>query len=274
MDFTLRKYADLCAALVAEGYISMGMGDYLEDSIDLTPTPLQVERGLGGEVNPTDQPRVVLLRHDVDSRPAHALKMAEIERRYGLTATYFFRTVPAVFDPQTIRQIHALGHEIGYHYETLSQTHGDIERAIVLFGGELEKLRRLAPVKIASMHGSPLSPWDNRAIWEQVQPSDFGLVGEVYRDVDYTRVIYLSDTGRSWNPTRYNVRDRTGVEHPFRAESTDEVIALLSDPRLRHLCLLTHPERWQDNRLAWGLQAARDVMSNIAKVILKRIFNQ
>lgn len=251
MDFTLRKYAQLCAALLDHGYRSLSVGAYIEEC-------------------PAHDERLVLLRHDVDRHPRHALKMGEIEKEYGLTATYFFRTVKSAFDPDAIRAMHGLGHEIGYHYETLAQTRGDITRAIDLFGQELARLRGLAPVRVAGMHGSPLSRCDNRAIWEWVTPQAFDLVGEVYRDIDYHRVVYLNDTGRSWNPTRYNLRDLTDEAPPFSAETTDDVIALLGDERIRHLCLLTHPERWQDGAMAWVRQLVWDVATNGIKVLLRR----
>ena len=254
MDFTLKKYDALCAALIQNDYQSLWMSDYIAGS--------QKPKG-----------KIILLRHDVDSRPQHALKIGGIEHQHGLSATYFFRTVGELFDPDTIQALHALGHEIGYHYETLSQTRGNIEKAVLLFGSELERMRKIVPVKVASMHGSPLRPWDNRAIWEQTTPTDFDLVGEAYRDIDYERVIYLSDTGRSWNPTRYNLRDVTGASHQFHAEATDDLIALLGENEMEHLCLLTHPERWQDDKLAWLVQTIRDVATNLVKVVLKRIYS-
>src|SRR5690606_20248727 len=121
---------------------------------------------------------------------------------------------------------------------------------------------------------SPLKPWDNRKIWERCTPQDFDLVSEVYRDIDYNRVIYLSDTGRTWNPHHYNLRDTTGVSHPYRAETTDELITLIRQTDITQLCLLTHPERWQDAPLAWAFQTLRDLATNTAKVGLKAIYRR
>ena len=94
--------------------------------------------------------------------------------------------IPSVYDAETIRKTAEMGHEIGYHYETMAQTNGDINCAIELFGEELQRLRGVAEVKTASMHGSPLKPWDNRDIWQQAQPADFGLLGEAYLNLDYS----------------------------------------------------------------------------------------
>ena len=64
-DFTLEKYDLPCVRpCMNAGYVGMGIGDYL---------------ARGGENLPD---RLVLLRHDVDSRASYSLKLAEIEQQY------------------------------------------------------------------------------------------------------------------------------------------------------------------------------------------------
>lgn len=246
MDFTLEKYQQLCQALYETGYDSWNICTYFETPPDARPE------------------RLVLIRHDVDGNPRHALKLAQIERQNNLVATYFFRTVGSAYNPNVISTIAQMGHGIGYHYETLSQTHGDINKAITLFRKELAKLRQFASVEVASMHGAPLKPWDNRLIWQHVTPADVGLVGEVYRDIDYTQVQYFSDTGRTWHPTRYNLRDHT-ERSQYQVETTAEFIKLIRSGKLRHLAILAHPERWADNIFYGVVQMSRDVGINLVK---------
>lgn len=247
MDFTLEKYDELCRAFVDSGYQAIGIADYLSRNTDTLPEYF------------------VLLRHDVDSRTSHALKLAKIEKKYEQIATYFFRTIPSVFEPSTIQEISELGHNIGYHYETLGQTNGNMEQALTLFQQELEKLRQITPVKVASMHGAPLKPWDNRDIWKHAVPEDFDLLGEVYRDIDYSVINYYNDTGRSWNPHRYNMRDHTSHLPPKNVETTDELITLIRSRKLKNISLLVHPERWSENYFRWSLQLTRDVIINLIK---------
>jgi len=57
----------------------------------------------------------------VDRKPGNALKMARLEDEMGIRATYFFRIVKESYDEDIIRQIAEMGHEIGYHYENLSE---------------------------------------------------------------------------------------------------------------------------------------------------------
>jgi len=59
----------------------------------------------------------VILRHDVDRKPGMALEMAQMKKDMGIRATYYFRMMPGVFEPEIIRMIRDMGHEIGYHYD-------------------------------------------------------------------------------------------------------------------------------------------------------------
>jgi hypothetical protein len=67
----------------------------------------------------------LILRHDVDRRLGKTLVMAEMEGRAGGRASYYFRRARRGFPAHAIRRVAELGHEIGYHYETLSAARGD-----------------------------------------------------------------------------------------------------------------------------------------------------
>lgn len=251
-DFSLAKYDALCAAISAARYPTPTHSTYLQ----------------------TDAPpeRVILLRHDVDGTMAWARHMAEIEHRHGLVATYFFRTIENPIHGNLLGDIAALGHEIGFHYETLALAKGDMARALELFEQHLGKLRRFVQVTFASMHGSPLSKWDNRDIWQHASPADFDLIGEAYRDIDWSQIVYLNDTGRTWHPTRYNLRDHTGEVPPYAPHTTDDLIALVKSGEVARLCISAHTNRWHDGLAAWWGRRGLDLATNSAKVILKRLY--
>jgi hypothetical protein len=250
-DFTLEKYDALCRAVAASGRPCLPIVEYLETPAERRP------------------PRFVLLRHDVEVDPPHAVHMAEIEARHSLRATYLFRT-PGVFRHLALLpRLRELGHDVGYHYETLARTRGDVAGALERFAEDLRRLREHVPVQVASMHGSPLSRWDNRAIWERARPADFGLAGEVYRDIDYAEVAYYSDTGRTWHPTRHNLRDHVGHVPPDVVDTTDGLIALVASARAPRLCLLAHPDRWSASGPAWALRAVRDGVENAIKDVVR-----
>jgi len=49
-------------------------------------------------------------------RPIH-WPPARMEHETGIRGRYYFRIVAESYEEQVIREIYALGHEIGYHYE-------------------------------------------------------------------------------------------------------------------------------------------------------------
>jgi hypothetical protein len=60
----------------------------------------------------------MILRHDVDTDPATARAMWEIDRAVGVHGSYYFRL--ATVDVALMREIEAGGGEVGYHYEELA----------------------------------------------------------------------------------------------------------------------------------------------------------
>ena len=91
--------------------------------------------------------------------------------------------IPVTFRPEIIRKIRDLGHEIGYHYEVLSKTNGDYAKAIALFSEELEEFRKICPVKTICMHGSPLSKYNNRDLWEKYDYHTYGISGRGFFNI-------------------------------------------------------------------------------------------
>ncbi len=68
--------------------------------------------------------------------------------------------------------------------------------AIEDFELNLERFRKIYPVKTICMHGSPLSKYDNKEIWEKYDYRDYGIIAEPYFDIDFDEVFYITDTGR------------------------------------------------------------------------------
>ena len=230
-QWTPQKFENLCRGIVESRYHPQNIRDYL-----LSP-----------------EAPAAILRHDIDRFPGNALVLGRIEHRLGLSSTYYVRTGRWVLDRDVLRELHTLGHEIGYHYEVLSKCRGDREAAGELFARELADLRSVVPIKTAAMHGSPLSPWNNLDLWCDTEPSDFDLVGEPYLSIDYSTVAYYTDTGRSWAGGRSNLRDRVQADHTLfpTVHTTDELTDLIAEGTCESICIQTHPERWNPIGLGW-----------------------
>ena len=246
-DFTSYKFLRLCEA-ISSTYPTITMTEYIEKQ---------------------HSNRFILMRHDVDSTPKRALVTARIEQELGIRSTYYFRTTKSIFKPEIISQIKDMGHDIGYHYETLSEANGDHEKALDLFRSNLEKLREVCEVKTICMHGRPLSKYDNRELWETYDFRDFGIIGEAYLSVG-DDLNYFSDTGRTWGSGN-NLRDYIPgkIERVF-AETTDDLIKLIENKELNNLYILTHPERWPSSVVGWSLHYSTDLSVNFGKKILMK----
>ena len=262
MDFTLNKYKELLLALRAAGYA-------------ITPvSPARVgEVPVGREGTYPS----LSLRHDVDARPYAAVQMARLEHALGVRSTYYIRSREAYNAPEAIRLIVQAGHEIGYHYEDLSLAHGNPERAWQHFREELNWLREFYPVRTACMHGAPFSPYDGRDLWRHYDYHTVGIDCEPYLDLDYSRLLYLTDTGRCWDGYRMSVRDKIiGYQQEWNRRgwsfhSTDDIIQAAAEGRLPERILLsTHPQRWAVNPLQWLYECTSQPLKNIVKRALVR----
>lgn len=245
MDFTLEKYAQLLTALRLSG-ISFQ------------------------------------LRHDVDLLPANSLRIAQIEKEQELKATYYFRMVSESYDEAIIKQIAALGHTIGYHYESLTTCNGDIEAAYRDFCDNLAKLRQLVPISTICMHGSPRSPYDSRDIWNHYDYHQLGIEYEPYFDTDFSRTLYITDTGRRWDGYHVSVRDKIPQYQELWEKqglvfhTTDDIIAQLGETtsplRQSHYSLLitTHPQRWNPLGVRYMVEFGSQMVKNGIKRYLVR----
>ena len=241
MDFTIDKYRQLLRALQSYGFESL------------------------------------VLRHDVDLLPLNSLRTARLEAEMGMKGVYYFRAVPESWDDTVIREIATLGHEVGYHYESLTTCHGDVDAAYHDFCGNLERLRKLVPVKSICMHGSPRSPFDSKDIWKKYDYHSLGIINEPYLDTDFSRTFYLTDTGRRWDGFRVSIRDRIPryqdqwISRGLVFHSTDDVMDGLRNHRIPKFLMVTvHPQRWNPFGLKWMQEWLVQNVKNVVKRVIVR----
>lgn len=248
-DFTPGIYEKLLNALQSRDYQMLGVADFVSAT------------------NPPE--RCVILRHDVDRRPAHALLMARLEAQLAIRGTYYFRVTKKGFSADVIEKISGLGHEIGYHYEELAHCKGDMRKAIALFQRNLENLREICPVSTISMHGSPWSAYDNRDIWKHCDYRKYGIIAEAYLDIDYSSILYLTDTGRSWGEIKSNIRDRVASGLSADVSSTGDFIRHVEEKKLPdRLAITLHPQRWHNAPILWLAEWGVQQVKNVVKPII------
>lgn len=254
MDFTIEKYSLLLKALHEAGYNSVLR---FKDTME----------------------RQVMLRHDVDIRPQNSLVTARIEADGGMNAIYYFRAVRESWDEGIIREIEAMGHEIGYHYESLTTSKGNVEQAYADFCANYSRLSQLLgyQVRTICMHGSPRSDYDSRDIWKTYDYKALGIDYEPYFDTDWSRTLYLTDTGRRWDGYRMSVRDKiAGWQEQWESEGlrfhqTDDIITFLYSDKanlskgVERILITTHPQRWSSTKWSWFKELVTQNVKNRLK---------
>lgn len=218
-------------------------------------------------LNAKDKRDYIILRHDVDRRPAKARALAEVEYKLGIRSTYYFRvSSKGTFPVSTIRHITALGHEVGYHYEDLSECEGNVARATMQFANNLAALRLITLCETVSMHGAPLSRFDNQRLTEAFDLTTYQLTGDAVSSVLPYKPIYLTDTGGNWLARSTNLRDYVGLGWPASALPQNRVAfrSFISTTR-EPLYISTHPERWSAGIAAYLYAKIFDLLVNGAK---------
>ena len=141
--------------------------------------------------------RCVILRHDIDQSIEASVAMARLEAEEGAVSTYFVLMTGAFYNTASanalkgLREIHALGHEVGLHFDEVAYGETD-EPMEDLIRKEAEILSRLCgfPITAVSMHRP------SKATLEQ----DLAIPGMVnsYGKTFFRDFKYLSDSRRRW----------------------------------------------------------------------------
>jgi hypothetical protein len=167
-------------------------------------------------------PRSVLWRHDLDFSVHRALALARIEADVGIVSTYFVNLHSPYYNALEadvagrVREILALGHELGVHYDpTFETSRGPVET----LAAERSLLEDVFGVHVPafSLHNPVVAGWN--AEEDEVA----GMVNAYGRGLR-ERFAYCSDSHGVWRHRR--LRD---------------VLEAADDERLH---VLTHPEWW------------------------------
>jgi hypothetical protein len=257
VDFTITIYKELLDSLVNQNYSFQTFVEFIKEPKE----------------------KCVVLRHDVDAKKQNSLEFAKIQNELGIKGTYYFRIVPQSFDEKIIKEIHQLGHEIGYHYETMDTSKGNIDKAYDEFCRNLNMFRKIVPVSTICMHGSPLSKFDNRDIWKKYDYKKLDLIAEPYFDIDFNKTFYLTDTGRKWDGSNVSVRDKvmkgtniTNTDFLKRKyHLTRQIISDIKQNSFPAQVVFTfHPQRWTNKPFDWTRELIlQGIKNQVKKWIVK-----
>lgn len=205
------------------------------------------------------------LKHDVETRPKLAARMARIETELGHIATYYFQgDLLETANGKTIaREIAELGHEVAYHFDVLDANDGNWNAAQAEFDRYCAKFAEIdCRVQTICPHGNPTKARDG---WKSNK--DFFRAAETRAAypaildivVDFPAIFptgrYVSDAGRKLRL----IEDIAGNDTSNTAAMGDGVPLSWEDLPARigntdGLVLSLHPHRFATSAVSLYLQ--------------------
>lgn len=168
----------------------------------------------------------VIWRHDIDISPQRALRLAEIESKMGISATYFLRLHSEFYNLfekeiyDLFKQIILLGHNIGLHFETKFYLIEEESKLIEHLNYEKNLLENLFRQEINAFS------FHNPEKFElSFNKASYANMINTYSDYFTKTVGYCSDSNGYW-----------------RFRRLQDVLISREDKQLQ---VLTHPSLWQ-----------------------------
>jgi len=221
----------------------------------------------------------LILKHDVETNPSKALRLAKIENKYYHKGTYYIQAylLKSKRNIEILKQIQHLGHEVSYHHDVLDSCHGNFEDAKIEFESNVKLFEENGfNVITVCQHGNPVVERDgytsNRDFFRRPSIADsFSNISDIM--VNFSQHIhsdfgYISDSGYGW-------KQICDPENNDRNNSSDDDIDLGDLNGVlnyiesnQNTIVSTHPHRWQSNVVAAKLH---DVIFRVIKIVARAL---
>ena len=246
----IKEYEEIIKLGKHQDYEIISLRDYIENNYDKNK-------------------KLLILRHDVDHKSDGTKMMFEIEKKYGVTSSFYFRN--STFEPKLMREIEDYGSEASLHFEPIADfiKANDIKnkeellkiedwqnRCLNLLKCNIERFRLLLniPCITIASHGeyeNRLVGIPNNYLTEDISSYKYlGIKLEAYnKDMIEKVTSYISDV-----PIEINGGYRYGIT-PFEAIEKGE----------KFIMFLTHPNHWHYSRVKQ--------IRKLIKIIIKKPVN-
>ena len=114
----------------------------------------------------------------------------------------------------------------------------------------------------------PLSKYDNRDLWKHYDYRDYGIIAEPYFDLDFNKVLYLTDIGHRWDGHKVSIRDKVGNgdKWPDYRSTLEMIIEAVQNGAFPDKVMMNfHLQRWTDNPVLWFQELVMQNAKNIIK---------
>lgn len=183
----------------------------------------------------------LLWRHDIDFSVHRALRLATIEGELGFPATYFVNLHSDFYNALEIeiigklREILALGHMIGLHFDTsvYSSEAMDLTSLEKFLAIEKDILGKITGAKITAFS------FHNPSFNNSLTINNEEIAGMINSYSSYFRdnYFYISDSNGVWQ--------------------NKDVKGVFADPKLPRVQVLTHPEWWTPTGMSPRMRVSR-----------------
>ena len=218
------------------------------------------------------------LKHDVESSPDKALKLAQIEAKYNHHATYYVQSyLMTEANKHLFSEIQKLGHEVTYHHDVMDGSKGDIDSALVLFTKNIKKFKKLGfTVETVCQHGNPTSIYENRDFFrsEKIR-SYYPQIADImvnFGDMIRQKFVYISDVGMSFKIVNdaVNSDKKSSKEKYLLLGTLDDVIdEIKANPEVNFM-ISSHPHRYYNSYIkAWLKIVIFSIIRKIAILLFK-----
>ena len=194
----------------------------------------------------------IIWRHDVEFEPDYALRMAQIESKEGLKATYFFQLHSPyynVVDPhyrEVFNKIKDLGHCVGLHFDSAYwgiTDESQLNDYIIL---DKEYLEKNMGVEIDTFSFHNTTPFTQSCLEYR-----YGGLINVYSSYFKEHYYYCADSLGYWR--------------------FDRLEDVLNDDKVQHLQVLTHDANWSEDALSPRKRFAKTMHDRAERLIEEQV---
>lgn len=202
----------------------------------------------------------IIFKHDVETKPSKALKLAEIENKYGIRGSYYVQAnlLNNLKNVKVLQQIKNLGHEVSYHYDVLDANNGNFEKANQEFQKNLQIFENFGfEIKTVCQHGNPVKHRkgysSNRDFFRRESiANQYHEISDIvvnFREHTGVNFSYISDAGYAWNiildPEN---NDRITGDSNIKLKGFVDLLTELK--KGKSIIVSTHPHRWKKSWLS------------------------
>ncbi len=223
----------------------------------------------------------LILKHDVETNPAKALKLAQIENKYSHKGSYYVQAylLKNKKNVDILKKIQDLGHEVSYHHDVMDSNKGDLTKARLEFQKYVDLFEKYGfLIETVCQHGNPVIEREGYSSNRDFFRDRF--IAQTYKNISEIMVNfksrlnidykYISDAGYGWKVI-------FDPENNDVVKSDEKNISLGDLNGVRNVIknggsviVSTHPHRWYSNVVNAQIKDSFfKIIKNTAKLLLK-----